>query len=193
MVVLTMSCLSILFSVAILSLHHQRGKPRRVPNIIRCIAFSIIAPVLCLKLKSTKIKRNIIRQNSMTPKKKFSDNKPDLFPLEGKCLRPAMQPLNTADEYETFFADDNTCDLELIHLQERQDAVNDLINWLYRKHKSELNEDISFQEWRDVAYVADRLLFVLFLGLNVIATAIILTMRPVQDISGFLPISVSNT
>ena len=194
MVVLTMSCLSILFSVAILSLHHQRGEPRRVPNIVRCIAFSIIAPILCLKLKSTKIKRNVIRQNSTIRKKSFTENMPDLFSLDGHCNCPAMQPLHSADEYETFRADDNgTCDLELKQLQERQDTVNDLINWLHRKHKSELNEDISFQEWRDVAFVADRLLFVLFLVLNITATAIILSMRPQQDISGFNPISVSNT
>lgn len=189
MVVLTMSCLSILFSVGILSLHHQRGKPRRVPNIIRYIAFTIIGPALCLKLKSTKLKRNSIRQNSLVHCKKMSDNVPDLFPLDGQYHNTGI-PLNNMEEYESFVHDDGTCDPELKHLQERQDAVNDLINWLHRKHKSEMNEDVSFQEWRDVAFVADRLLFVLFLTINIIATAVILTMRPAQDISGFIPITV---
>ena len=130
----------------------------------------------------------------MIPRKNFSENVPDLFSLDGHCGCPGMQPLNPADEYDAFRADENgTCDLELRQLQDRQDAVNDLITWLHRKHKSEMNEDISFQEWRDVAFVADKLLFVLFLVLNITATAVILSLRPQQDISGFHPISVSNT
>ena len=104
---------------------------------------------------------------------------------------PAV-PLNNIEEYETLFQEEPTCDLELRYLQKRQEAVNDLINWLHKKHKLELNEDVSFQEWRDVAFVADRLLFVLFLTITIIATAVILTIRPAQDITGFVPISVSN-
>ena len=186
MVVLTMSCLSILSSVAILSLHHQRGKPRKVPKLIRGVAFSVIAPVLCLKLKSTKRKRNTVRQNSRTPKKSFSDIA-EIFPMKSHA---SVNPANGIEEYETMCQEDTMRDLELRRLQERQDAVNELINWLHKKHKSEINDDMSFQEWRDVAFVADRLLFVLFLVLNIIATAVILSMRPEQDVSGFEPISM---
>ena len=188
MVVLTMSCLSILSSVAVLSLHHQRGKPRQVPKIIRCIAFTIVARVLCLKLKSTKRKRNSVRQHSRTSKKSFSDIA-DIFQLDSSG---PLNSIHAFEEYETSVQDEQMRDVELRHLQERQEAVNELIHWLHRKHKAELSEDVSFQEWRDVAFVVDRLLFVLFLILNIIATAVILTMRPAHDASGFVPISVSD-
>jgi hypothetical protein len=49
---------------------------------------------------------------------------------------------------------------------------------------------MSFQEWRDVAFVIDRLLFVIFLIVTIVATAGILSLRPEQSLSGFTEIKI---
>ncbi|XP_076439162.1 uncharacterized protein LOC143278035 [Babylonia areolata] len=48
MVVLATSCLSVLSSVCVLSIHHQRGQPRPVPSWLRFLVFSVIARVVCV-------------------------------------------------------------------------------------------------------------------------------------------------
>ena len=44
-VVLATSCLSVLSSVLVLSIHHQRGRPRRVPDWLRVLVFSVLAGI----------------------------------------------------------------------------------------------------------------------------------------------------
>ena len=46
MVVLATSCLSVLSSVLVLSIHHQRGRPRRVPDWLRVLVFWVLARVV---------------------------------------------------------------------------------------------------------------------------------------------------
>nr|KAG5694689.1 hypothetical protein BaRGS_010015 [Batillaria attramentaria] len=52
MVVLATSCLSVLSSVLVLGIHHQRGKPRRVPNWLRFLVFGVISRVVCVETYS---------------------------------------------------------------------------------------------------------------------------------------------
>lgn len=49
MVVLATSCLSVLSSVLVLSIHHQRGPPSRAPSWLRKFCFKVITPILCLR------------------------------------------------------------------------------------------------------------------------------------------------
>ncbi|XP_005113501.1 uncharacterized protein LOC101859545 [Aplysia californica] len=49
MVVLATSCLSVLSSVLVLSIHHQRGRPSRPPLWLRRFCFSIISPLFCIR------------------------------------------------------------------------------------------------------------------------------------------------
>lgn len=48
MAVLATSCLSVLSSVLVLSIHHQRGRPNRAPLWLRKFCFSIITPLFRL-------------------------------------------------------------------------------------------------------------------------------------------------
>ncbi|RUS91321.1 hypothetical protein EGW08_000935 [Elysia chlorotica] len=48
MVVLATSCLSVLSSVLVLSIHHQRGRPSRAPLWLRRLCFSLVARLLHL-------------------------------------------------------------------------------------------------------------------------------------------------
>lgn len=189
MVVLTMSCVSILFSVYILSIHHQRGKPLKCPHVVKFITFSIIAPALCLKLRSSgHVSVNERKGREKRPKKdkSFQDNQEviNLVGLSESC------PLQ--EEYGAVLnADSNLNDIDPIlkHYKEKESSVNDLIHWLHSKQKSECIEDISFQEWRDVAFVLDRLLFVVFLLITVLSTALILNLRPDHTLTGFTQIN----
>ena len=49
MVVLATSCLSVLSSVLVLSIHHQRGRPRRVPGWLRYVVFRVVARLVCVR------------------------------------------------------------------------------------------------------------------------------------------------
>ena len=52
MVVLATSCLSVLSSVLVLSIHHQRGRPRRVPGWLRYVVFRVVARLVCVRTYS---------------------------------------------------------------------------------------------------------------------------------------------
>lgn len=180
-----MSCLSILFSVYILSIHHQRGKPVRCPKSIKFVAFSIIAPALCLK----------IRSSGHVATKKANGQEKDQ--KEDNCFDEANEVINLMqmpdpemlkDEYaKVVNPDNNLNDLDPIlkHYKDKESSVNELILWLHNKQQSESIEDESFQEWRDVAFVLDRLLFVVFLITTVVSTALILSLIPDHSLTGF--------
>ncbi|OWF51381.1 hypothetical protein KP79_PYT23148 [Mizuhopecten yessoensis] len=61
---------------------------------------------------------------------------------------------------------------------EREDAIKELIDLLQTRHLEELYEEEVYKEWRDVAFVLDRMFFVLFLLITTISTVCILEMRP---------------
>lgn len=42
--------------------------------------------------------------------------------------------------------------------QQKQNSVNELMQWLHRKHNIECLEDLSFQKRRDTTFVIDYLL-----------------------------------
>ncbi|KAL3884940.1 hypothetical protein ACJMK2_025039 [Sinanodonta woodiana] len=175
MIVLSISCLSILSSVWILSIHHQRGKPTRVPTWIKILVFKILAPILCLTPKTTgsvNIKHSSVSGKYVRQKRTFHDT-PEIIRLVG-----IRETVNSGEESEAFLLDRNlhgTCDHEG---KDREDAVNELIAWLQKKYSEESCIDGSYQEWRDVALVLDRLLFVAFLVITIVSTAITLGMRP---------------
>lgn len=191
MVVLSMSCLSILFSVYILSIHHQRGKPLRCPKSIKFVTFTIIAPVLCLKLSSSRHMTTKKRQGQEKDQtnEKYLEDQPEVL-----NLMDMPDTKNFKEEYaKVLNPDSNLNDLDPIlkHYKDKESSVNELILWLHNKQKSESVEDESFQEWRDVAFVLDRLLFVVFLFITVISTALILSLRPDHTLTGFTEINVS--
>ncbi|ESO92118.1 hypothetical protein LOTGIDRAFT_176763, partial [Lottia gigantea] len=62
MVVLTTSCLSVLSSVFILGIHHQRGKPHKVPTWLKMFVFRFLSPLLCIKQRRHEESKR--RQNS---------------------------------------------------------------------------------------------------------------------------------
>ena len=191
MVVLSMSCLSILFSVYILSLHHQRGKPRRCPKTIKYVICSIIAPALCLKLRSSgHMTSNKRKGSTRNPKKEKETSQHDQHEVidlmnmsdSDKLKEEYMKMLNADNKL-------NDIDPILKHYRDKESSVNELIVWLHTKQRSESIEDESFQEWRDIAFVLDRLLFVVFLFVTVISTAYILSLRPEHEQLDFTEIS----
>lgn len=94
------------------------------------------------------------------------------------------------DEFDQLLSDANLNGIDPIlrHYQDKQNSVNELIQWLHRKHNIECLEDVSFQEWRDVAFVMDRLFFVIFLSVTIISTIAILSQRPDHALKGFTEI-----
>ncbi|KAK3609954.1 hypothetical protein CHS0354_011787 [Potamilus streckersoni] len=175
MIVLSISCLSILSSVWILSIHHQRGKPTRVPTWIKILVLKIVAPILCLKPKTTdsaNIKHSSVSGKYVRQKRTFQDT-PEIIRLVGR-----RDTVNSAEESEAFLLENHFLGRYDLEGKDREDAVNELIAWLQRKYSEESCIDGSYQEWRDVALVLDRLLFVAFLIITIVSTAITLGMRP---------------
>ncbi|KAJ8311654.1 hypothetical protein KUTeg_011009 [Tegillarca granosa] len=165
MVVLSMSCMSVLTSVWILSIHHQRGKPRMVPKWLRILMFSIFAKLLCVNIRKSKQKEYC--NNKMERKRKKSRiaiEEPEIIRMNS--FRPDIEMDQELNDIE------NSC------FTDREDALRQLIDLLHNKHIDELKDEEIFREWRDVAFVLDRVLFVVFLLITTISTVFILEMRP---------------
>ncbi|KAK3106581.1 hypothetical protein FSP39_023022 [Pinctada imbricata] len=166
MVVLTMSCLSVLTSVWILSIHHQRGKPRRVPKWLRTIIFRVVAVLFCIKIrqfsgrksdKDTKLKKLKLSRIGMEDPEiirmeRISDIDQDYASMDADCYRDSPS--------------------------DRDESLKTLIEVLRARHLTDMNEEEIFKEWRDVAFVLDRMFFVVFLLVTTVSTVCILEMRP---------------
>jgi hypothetical protein len=149
----------------------------------------VLARLLCLKVRSARHLRGnyIKRGDSYNSSKHYYDDKRETIHLDGIPECPTLE-----DEFDTLLGDAavNGIDPVLKNYQEKQNSVNELIHWLHRKHNIESIEDLSFQEWRDVAFVMDRLFFVIFLFITILSTAAILSLRPEQELSGFMEIQL---
>ncbi|XP_071098230.1 neuronal acetylcholine receptor subunit alpha-10-like [Haliotis cracherodii] len=182
MVVLATSCLSVLSSVLVLGIHHQRGQPKHVPHWLKIVSFSFLSPVLCIKKPGQQTRRRRqANKDKKTSKKcrvamedqefvKLDAPKPDSIeqvetpPMEARGGHSSERPVPTV--------------MECVSSNNYSSVVRQLMNLIHKKHLEELKEDEIFREWRDVAFVLDRLLFVVFLFATVISTVFILEMRP---------------
>lgn len=182
MVVLATSCLSVLSSVLVLGIHHQRGQPKHVPHWLKIVSFSVLSPVLCIKKPGQQTRRRRqANKDKKTSKKcrvamedqefvKLDAPKPDSIeqvetpPMEARGAHSMERPVPTV--------------VECVSSNNYSSVVRQLMNLIHKKHLEELKEDEIFREWRDVAFVLDRLLFVVFLFATVISTVFILEMRP---------------
>ncbi|CAI9742500.1 neuronal acetylcholine receptor subunit alpha-10-like [Octopus vulgaris] len=186
LVVLSTSCLSVISAVFVLGIHHQRGRPQRVPCWLRKLVCNILAPALCLKLstnpnqKSTAVqmRKPDYRDNKkIVRKRRIATEEMDIIRLERKTNDPLLSSTSmnpTADELVN-------C-LERKSNHERLGELRELILLLQRKHSEEVVESDIYREWRDVAFVLDRLMFVLYLLITSLSTLFLLTMRP-PDVS----------
>ncbi|KAI8796617.1 neuronal acetylcholine receptor subunit alpha-4, partial [Biomphalaria glabrata] len=268
MVVLATSCLSVLSSVLILSLHHQHGRPSRAPLWLRKLCFNIISTVLCLqqrrraihplgvnvdttkggngfkkeakfrsssKVASSEDEREYFRmdhsgQNShgegvankgpdrfkpaknytydqcypprngarhpYAPRKHSTLRQYKFYPSSGPARGAAghsdssfsdKHPGVAAEGADIESLDDDSCDearprVEASrHRQTYSVVVKYLINLIQTRHEGEVRDEEIFQEWHDVAFVLDRLLFYLFFLITLVSTVTILEMRPEEE------------
>lgn len=169
LVVLSTSCLSVISAVFVLGIHHQRGRPQRVPGWLRKLVCNILAPALCLKLSTP--------QNAVQLRKKDYKDK--------KTVRKRRVATEEMDIIRLDTKKSNDSTEEMVNCMERRPAsyerlgeLRELIMLLQRKHAEEVVEDEICREWRDVAYVLDRLMFVVYLLVTSLSTVFLLTMRP---------------
>lgn len=129
---------------------------------------SVLAPLLCIKIDKSETEPSRKRQTSKDrrtmKKSRVAMEEPEIIRLEPMEEVQEISLVERNGYKESF--------------KERQDAINQLINMLQRKHHEEVKEDEVFREWRDIAFVLDRLLFVVFLLIITVATVCILEMRP---------------
>ncbi|CAG5132953.1 unnamed protein product, partial [Candidula unifasciata] len=272
MVVLSTSCLSVLSSVLVLSIHHQRGRPSRAPLWLRKLCFHLITPVLCLRrhhhvtepgeivIKTGK--RDIDQRDSRFEKgmtiasieEEFecqmmnhtaggqvaSDSLPSQDKRKGsnpvhqvyataqhhrgsyglhqqrpkatyiplkpqRCCTPKrkqrVSPREHKFTYESCESNNPSVGLnEAVNAgtptQEHEPARTDaapagtvvsrtynlviryLISLIETRQQMEMRDEEIFQEWHDIAYVLDRLLFYAFFIITLLSTICILEMRP---------------
>lgn len=79
MVVLATSCLSVLSSVLVLSIHHQRGPPSRAPTWLRKLCFRVIAPLICLRRQKDVLQPGKIVMSTERPKLSTFDRRESKF------------------------------------------------------------------------------------------------------------------
>ena len=173
MVVLSMSCMSVLTSVWILSIHHQRGKPKRVPAWLRVVVLTFIAKCLCVNIRLFGTKDRILdyrnRKKNKNKKIRVAMEDPEIIRMDAN-VRDHFDIENSMSTIESNIYRESYL--------EREDAIKELIDLLQTRHLEELYEEEVYKEWRDVAFVLDRMFFVLFLLITTIATVCILEMRP---------------
>ncbi|XP_033725858.1 neuronal acetylcholine receptor subunit alpha-10-like [Pecten maximus] len=173
MVVLSMSCMSVLTSVWILSIHHQRGKPKRVPTWLRVVVLTFVAKCLCVNIRLFGTKDRILdyrnRKKNKNKKIRVAMEDPEIIRMDAN-VRDHFDIENSMSTIENNIYRESYL--------EREDAIKELIDLLQTRHLEELYEEEVYKEWRDVAFVLDRMFFVLFLLITTIATVCILEMRP---------------
>ncbi|XP_050398097.2 neuronal acetylcholine receptor subunit alpha-10 [Patella vulgata] len=184
MVVLTTSCLSVLSSVFILGIHHQRGKPHRVPKWLKILVFRILSPVLCIKQRPKEMKKRQSSKDCLVSRK----GKVATEELEVIKLDPRKIDIEVIDTTSIDYRGDNPhrqdngsegpCSDCINNHNTYSTLVKQLLNLIQKKQVDEMKDDEILREWRNIAYVLDRLLFILFLLTTVISTVMILEMRP---------------
>ncbi len=187
MVVLATSCLSVLSSVLVLSIHHQRGQPQHVPKWLKIISFRILSPILCIKThrSATKKRRQGSKDKKGSKKCRVAMEDQEFVKLDRlksenieQVEAPPTEPI--ARDGNSIEHPVTTC-IDCVAQRSHSSVVRQLMNLIHKKHVEELKEDEIFREWRDVAYVLDRLLFFVFLFATVISTVFILELRPNTD------------
>ncbi|XP_059173902.1 neuronal acetylcholine receptor subunit alpha-10-like [Physella acuta] len=278
MAVLATSCLSVLSSVLILSIHHQRGRPTRPPPWLRKLCFNIITPVLCLRRPRdvsgsgeviTNSEKKSARGSGTKRESKFgggsriasSEESCEYFKMDAtkeNCTPDDVTPVASgrakATQNSTFKqvytprhnnhtqqpqraysplhqqSNNITREKHIYHQhprhsphhsdsslpssprvargrvyypeQECQDEVESddgrqpenskvtqtynvvvryLIGLIKTKHEDEILDEQVFQEWHDIAFVLDRLLFYVFFFITLVSTVSILEMRPAVE------------
>lgn len=275
MVVLTTSCLSVLSSVLVLSIHHQRGRPSRAPLWLRKLSFHLITPALCLRRRQIitepgdiviKAGKRNIDQRDLRFKKEIKiasiedefecqmmnhiagdhfatdsllnqDNtkgsnavhqiytsthqhqgtyclqqqRPSetYIPLKPqRCCTPKrsqrVSPREHKFTYEScednisgggFSETVNTGTASHKHEPAGTEATSGgtlvgrtynlviryLISLIETRQQMEMRDEEIFQEWHDIAYVLDRVLFYAFFLITLLSTVCILEMRPASQ------------
>ena len=177
-----MSCMSVLTSVWILSIHHHRGKPKAVPKWLKIFIFVVMAKLLCANNRLLRSKEKFFEFRKKKDKK-YNTN-----------IRVGME------ESEVIRMDTNTCPgIDLYHLDTNistidnngykkdnsynstipsEECVRELVDLLQFRHIEDVKDEEIYKEWRDLAFILDRMFFVLYLFITTTATVFILEMRP---------------
>lgn len=190
MVVLSMSCMSVLSSVWILSIHHQRGRPTKVPRWIRTIILGCLAKCLFISLQSHRPKHKHDK-NKMSSRSRVSTEDAENVRKNTKyCELYELQNNVDASHIENNSYRNSLIDKEencrrindrnnsIKRVNESDEYLKRLTDLLERKDKSDEEASQCYSEWHDVALVLDRLCFVFFLTLTSLSTVCILAMKP---------------
>lgn len=206
MVVLATSCLSVLSSVLVLGIHHQRGKPQSVPKWLRFLVFHLIARIVCIgtytqhHTSTTRGHghRSMSRSTSSRERKlprsprrgRVATEENEIYRMDYRTkfsdaaasaadslLESSIGGANSGHPHGEEGASHANC-LQCTVQSNETEVVRQLIDVIQNKHSQEVKDEEVFREWHDVAYVLDRLLFYVFLFITVVSAICILEMRP---------------
>lgn len=167
MMVLATSCLSVLSSVFVLSIYHQRGRPQKVPKWMKILMFDLVAKFLCVKVRRCTHSRR--RQQA---KDRVSYNKSRVGTGdETEVIRLETKKESQQESFTVNVEKKYTVPPEKMQILQ-------FLDLLERKYTNNVKEEEIIWEWRQIAMVTDRLLFTLFVSVTMISTSYILAMRP---------------
>lgn len=190
MVVLSMSCMSVLSSVWILSIHHQRGRPTKVPRWIHNFVLGCLAKCLFISVQSYRPKHKLDKLKLSSRSRvsvedsehvRISTKYCELFELQNNV---DSTHLDNGSYRNSVIDKEENCrkvhdrNHSINRVNDSDEYLKRLIDLLERKDKSDEENAQCFNEWHDVALVLDRLCFVFFLTFTSLSTVCILAMKP---------------
>ncbi|XP_041356427.1 neuronal acetylcholine receptor subunit alpha-10-like [Gigantopelta aegis] len=186
MVVLSLSCMSVLSSVFVLGIYHQRGKPKNVPRILKIITFNILSPMLCIsgRGRDRRLAPSVCKRGSRW--QRVATQEPEVIRISTiDQTREHMELSPHSIKDDNYVEHPVTC-FDDVTPHPHTAVVKEMISMIQKKQFEETKEEEVFRDWRDVAFILDRLLFFVFLITTIISTVIILEMRPHANQDGFV-------
>lgn len=188
MVVLSMSCMSVLASVWILSIHHQRGKPNQVPKWLRCIVLRFLATLFCVNIQpySPKYSCKCSKSRVSTDEHesiRLNKIRYGLIEMQNKTNVETLENNYNQNQNNIIDRDGSTKRLteteeNIKHHIDKGDTMRRLLDMMEAKQTEDDDDLACYRDWRDIAFVLDRLFFVLFLIMTSLSTLCILAMKP---------------
>ncbi|XP_071167041.1 acetylcholine receptor subunit alpha-type acr-16-like [Mytilus edulis] len=183
-VIMSMSGLSVVFSVFVLNIHHRGALAKGPPSVIKTFA-RLTAKILCMNIRLDN-QMNFSHATNYTPERNFmypsheSDaliqndigrhghtniNHVDLNDVTNETLTDVMNQnvnINNTNVYKSTF------DKELLTYFKQVMHI----------HDNSINERRAIHEWQEVARVVDRLSFCVFLAITGTSTIVLLVISP---------------
>ncbi len=188
---MAVTSVSVILTVCVLKLHHSGPHTREVPPWIRFYVLKVLARTIhcqCQTLPQSRIRRPKIKKKEKKSNKSNHDNAEVCLRLVNEChinkhspvaeFRANSKPTNLPETLNDLSANTNIdVHPDLKRLTVMEEILKYLKMMVSKRDQDDLETDI-VNEWRQVAAVIDRSLFLLSLITTTVATIVMMVIIP---------------